>query len=603
MLAWEVLRAVDERGAYANILLPSLLAERRLTARDRAFATELAYGSLRAQGLLDSVLDTVTSRPVAGVDPPLRDALRLGTYQLMSTRVPPRAAVATTVELVRATGTGGEGPVRFANAVLRRVAARVAETGGDIATLVGAPPFARDPLGHLAAVTAHPRWVVDTFADALHGDMRQTQSALEADDARPAVHLVAYPGRIGAAELADQARGVGFTATPGPYSPYAVRLDGGNPGRLPAVRAGLAGVQDEGSQLVALAAARAPRAGTDRGLVVDLCAGPGGKAALLAALLRDPSGRSDSRDSSGRSDPSDSPGPASPSGSSDVPDTTGLAAPRHSPNLLPAGPLVALEPHPTRARMVARALATAPGAPATAIEAAIERTAEVSVRSGQVARAAPDPTDTPGIRAHHQVGVQAVAPRVARDTASRSDGAPGEAPDRSGERQGIIGGAGREAQRRRPPGYVVAQADGRLPPLPPASADLVLVDGPCTGLGALRRRPEARWRKSPADVAALADLQRQLLAAALGLVRPGGVVAYATCSPHPAETEAVVSDVVAGWPGTVGGVDDVGAVVVLDARKCLPEVEDLGDGPFVQLWPHRHGTDAMFLALLRRTGP
>ncbi len=163
MLAWEVLRAVDERGAYANILLPALLAERSLAARDRAFATELAYGSLRAQGMLDGVLGTVTSRPVASVDAGLRDALRLGTYQLLSTRVPARAAVATTVELVRA--TSGEGPVRFANAVLRRVASRIAETGGDLATLVGAPPFAHDPLGHLAAVTAHPRWVVDGFAD------------------------------------------------------------------------------------------------------------------------------------------------------------------------------------------------------------------------------------------------------------------------------------------------------------------------------------------------------------------------------------------------------------------------------------------------------
>jgi 16S rRNA C967 or C1407 C5-methylase (RsmB/RsmF family) len=595
MLAWEVLRAVDERGAYANILLPALLAERRLAARDRAFATELAYGALRAQGLLDAVLDTVASRPVAGVDPPLRDALRLGAYQLIYTRVPPRAAVATTVDLVRATGTGtgGEGPARFANAVLRRVAAQVAETGGDLAAMLDAPPFARDPLGHLAVVTAHPRWVVDTFADALHGDMPQTRLALEADDARPAVHLVAYPGRIGADELAEQARGLGLTATPGPYSPYAVRLDGGDPGRLPAVRAGLAGVQDEGSQLVALAAARAPRTGADRGVVVDLCAGPGGKAALLAALL-----------------------------------------PELLPELLPGGRLVAIEPHPTRARMVARALACTQAAPATAdgvaAEAAVADAASESFEAGSRSRKvdtravgtqdlAPQPARDPD--------VETVASRTAWNPASRPDGTSGRDPGRSGDvrirpshgtpdgsahlsarltsrshglpervsggERGISGGAGREAERGRPPGYVVAQADGREPPLPLASADLVLVDAPCTGLGALRRRPEARWRKSPTDVAALAGLQRQLLAAALDLARPGGVVAYATCSPHPAETEAVVSEVVAAMPGRVS---------VLDARGCLPEVGDLGDGPFVQLWPHRHGTDAMFIAILRRTG-
>ncbi|MCW2494953.1 MAG: rsmB, partial [Jatrophihabitans sp.] len=106
---------------------------------------------------------------------------------------------------------------------------------------------------------------------------------------------------------------------------------------------------------------------------------------------------------------------------------------------------------------------------------------------------------------------------------------------------------------------------------------------PCTGLGALRRRPEARWRRDPSDVAELAQLQRELLAAALRLVRPGGVVAYVTCSPHPEETTAIV----AGHE-------------LLDAKPSFPGVPDLGDERWVQLWPHRHGTDAMFLALVRR---
>jgi 16S rRNA (cytosine967-C5)-methyltransferase len=112
----------------------------------------------------------------------------------------------------------------------------------------------------------------------------------------------------------------------------------------------------------------------------------------------------------------------------------------------------------------------------------------------------------------------------------------------------------------------------------------VLVDAPCTGLGALRRRPEARWRRNPADVPELAALQRELLAAALRLVRPGGLVAYVTCSPHRAETVEVVA----------------GAGQLIDARPLFRGVSDLGDGPTVQLWPHRHGTDAMFCALIRR---
>jgi 16S rRNA (cytosine967-C5)-methyltransferase len=129
----------------------------------------------------------------------------------------------------------------------------------------------------------------------------------------------------------------------------------------------------------------------------------------------------------------------------------------------------------------------------------------------------------------------------------------------------------------------VSVGDGRDLPVVDGGYDRVLVDAPCTGLGALRRRPDARWRRDPADVPALALLQGQLVDAALRLVRPGGVVAYATCSPHPAETV----DVVAGRE-------------LVDARPAFAGVPALGDGPTVQLWPHRHGTDAIFVSLLRR---
>jgi 16S rRNA (cytosine967-C5)-methyltransferase len=138
----------------------------------------------------------------------------------------------------------------------------------------------------------------------------------------------------------------------------------------------------------------------------------------------------------------------------------------------------------------------------------------------------------------------------------------------------------------------VHTADGRDAPLPEGGYDRVLVDAPCTGLGALRRRPEARWRRRPEDVAGLAKLQRELLAAALRHVRPGGVVAYVTCSPHLSETVGVVGALTRRGSG----------VERVDAREYLPDVPALGAGPTVQLWPHRHGTDAMFLALLRRTG-
>ena len=158
----------------------------------------------------------------------------------------------------------------------------------------------------------------------------------------------------------------------------------------------------------------------------------------------------------------------------------------------------------------------------------------------------------------------------------------------------------RSALKAIPGDVTVHEQDGRdLTAAHPGRYDRILVDAPCTGLGALRRRPEARWRKTPGDVAELAALQTQLLAGALDAVAPGGIVAYVTCSPHLAETSAIVAEVLRGR-------DDV---VELDAGAVLAEV---AEGPLdlasdgtgrVQLWPHRHGTDAMFLALLQRTGP
>jgi 16S rRNA (cytosine967-C5)-methyltransferase len=120
--------------------------------------------------------------------------------------------------------------------------------------------------------------------------------------------------------------------------------------------------------------------------------------------------------------------------------------------------------------------------------------------------------------------------------------------------------------------------------------DRVLLDAPCSGLGALRRRPEARWRKTKKETLALTGLQEELLLAAIDSTRIGGIVAYVTCSPYIEETWAVVDSVLQSRTD----------VQQEDARGLFPGVSDLGNGPYVQLWPHVHGTDAMFFALLRR---
>ena len=440
LAALELLGAVRVRDAYANLALPSILRRHRLRDRDAALATELGYGTLRAQGLLDAVIEACAERPLNRIEPPLLDALRLGAYQLLRTRVPPHAAVDTTVELVRA--DAGSRSAGFVNAILRKVGERPESAW--VAAL--APAAAEDPIGHTAFVHAHPRWVAQAFADAL-GGTDELDAALAADDARPIVHLLARPDAITAEELALVTGG-----EVAPYSPYGVHLPPGSGeiGELDAVAEGLALVQDEGSQLVALALTRAEVDGPDTGRWLDLCAGPGGKAALL-------------------------------------------------------GGIAALD-----------------GASVDAVEVAEHRAELV--------------------------------------------------------RQVVVGLP-----------VTVHTADGREAPLPPDAYDRVLVDAPCTGLGALRRRPEARWRRRPEDVAGLAKLQRELLAAALRHVRPGGVVAYVTCSPHLSETVGVVT-------GVVRRAD----VELVDARPLLPGVPQLGEGPTVQLWPHRHGTDAMYLALLQR---
>jgi 16S rRNA (cytosine967-C5)-methyltransferase len=433
LTAYDVLDGVSSRAAYANLLLPQLLRERRLEERDAAFATQLAYGTLRAQGTLDAVLAPLVSRPLAELDPRVLDLLRLGAYQLIDLRVPSHAAVDTTVDLTRAiVGTGASGLV---NAVLRKVA-----TGGDraqwLATLGG------DAETRLALATDHPRWIADAWRSALGGD-DELETALLADDVAPEVHLVAR--RMDREALVEESGG-----QPGPWSPFAVRLSGGDPGRLASVRSGKAGVQDEGSQLAALLLAGARLDGPDAAWL-DMCAGPGGKAALLAAVR-------------------------------------------------PAGVrLTAADRAPHRAELVRTSLAGA------------------------------DDVE-------------------------------------------------------------VLAADGTAPPWAPGSFDRVLLDAPCTGLGALRRRPEVRWRRTPDDVPALVDLQQALLDSALASVRIGGVVAYVTCSPHDAET--------------IGVVDRVAAredVEVIPVAPLFPDVPDVARGDYGQLWPHRHGTDAMFMALLRRT--
>jgi 16S rRNA (cytosine967-C5)-methyltransferase len=115
-------------------------------------------------------------------------------------------------------------------------------------------------------------------------------------------------------------------------------------------------------------------------------------------------------------------------------------------------------------------------------------------------------------------------------------------------------------------------------------------------LGALRRRPEARWRKTPGDVPELTRLQSALIDSAVRALRPGGLLCYVTCSPHLAETRVQVSDALKRHPAELRELPTQDVLQDLSVSR----LDLAGDPAQAQLWPHRHGTDAMFIALLER---
>ena len=278
LVAFEVLRAVSRDDAYANLVLPARIRHHRLDRRDAGFATELAYGALRGQGTYDAILARCVDRPLDRLDPAVLDVLRLGAHQLLAMRVPPHAALNQTVALAR--GTVGAGPGSLVNAVLRRVSER--DLGQWLDELTGTTA---DETEAAAVRYAHPQWIVRALRQALvaHGrPVAEIDALLEADNAAPVVNLVALPG-LGSL---DEALDAG--ATPGELVEGSALSAGGDLGRWAAVRGGTLRVQDVGSQLVARAVAAAPflgQRGEDDGeRWLDLCAGPGGKAALLGAL-------------------------------------------------------------------------------------------------------------------------------------------------------------------------------------------------------------------------------------------------------------------------------------------------------------------------------
>lgn len=442
-IAFDLLSRVQNDDAYANLLLPVLLARAGIQGRDAGFVQELAFGTIRNRLLYEKIIEGASSRELSAIEPGAQIVLLLGVHQLLEMRVPVHAAINESVNLAKEKAS--KGSVGFVNAILRKVSAKSKDDWLDVVTKGLSESQA------LSIQYSHPDWIVKAFKSALssRGAEQQLEDLLASNNTPARVSLAALPGFSTREDLASPEH---F----GPASPLGVEISG-NPSNVPAVRDGLARVQDQGSQLMVLALLEAEVVGTDNSWL-DLCAGPGGKAAVLAALAKQRGAE-----------------------------------------------LVCNELSPHRAELVSKALQPLGGA-------------IVTTRDGR---------------------------------------------DSSGSEQ---------------------------------KYSRILLDAPCTGLGALRRRPESRWRRSTDDLVDLVKLQRELFESAWVQLRPGGVLAYVTCSPHLSETTAQVAWAEGKFKANL---ELVNANRILNGINPALALDD--SLRTVQLWPHTHGTDAMFLALFRKS--
>ena len=267
LLAFDLLTEVNRNEGYSNLLLPQALNASKMDDRDRSLVTEFLYGTIRMQGKHDWVLSQISDRPWSEVDTGIVDICRLGVHQIHEMRIPDHAAVAATVEVARK--RIGESKASFVNALLRSV------TRKSIDDWFSPLEEIADPVEQLAIRYSHPEWIVSAYFDLLKS-WDEVELALKINNEAATPTLVSWPGYSTQQDLIE------IGGEPTDFSPYGVHWKG-NPGALDLIKARKIGVQDEGSQLVAEVFAKA----ADGSSWLDLCAGPGGKAALLSSIARE----------------------------------------------------------------------------------------------------------------------------------------------------------------------------------------------------------------------------------------------------------------------------------------------------------------------------
>jgi 16S rRNA (cytosine967-C5)-methyltransferase len=266
LLAFDLLTEVNRNEGYSNLLLPQALNASKLDDRDRSLVTELLYGTIRMQGKHDWILSQISDRPWSEVDSGIVDICRLGVHQIHEMRIPDHAAVAATVEVARK--RIGESKASFVNALLRSVTRK--SIGDWFSPLEGIT----DSVERMAIKYSHPEWIVSAYHDLLK-NWDEVEAALKINNEAATPTLVSWPGFSTQQDLIE------IGGEPTDFSPYGANWKG-NPGALDLIKARRIGVQDEGSQLVAEVFAKAASGSS----WLDLCAGPGGKAALLSSIAR-----------------------------------------------------------------------------------------------------------------------------------------------------------------------------------------------------------------------------------------------------------------------------------------------------------------------------
>lgn len=266
--AFNILRRVEEEGAFSTVLLASVDDEMR--AEDRALAYELVLGVLRWQLFLDALIEHYSSRRAESLDAPVRRALRLGLYQLrFLSRIPQSAVVNESVNLAHLARLRSAAP--FINAVLRRA---TREPEYDPAVNVA------EPLERLAIETSHPHWLIERWVDAF--GMEETAAFARANNEAPPTAFRVVAGRVGEGEVLDELRAAGGVLHESRVAPDAWRIEGDGARLRELVRAGKIYLQDEASQLVAhVLDARAGER------VLDVCAAPGSKTTHIATRTQD----------------------------------------------------------------------------------------------------------------------------------------------------------------------------------------------------------------------------------------------------------------------------------------------------------------------------